>query len=68
MGDCAALQCGEARDFLCSSAIAWKMKLGRKFNQNVQVSYELDEIIHLFDVMIFVYVKVIANEPLCNVL
>ena len=37
-------------------------------NQIVYVNYALDELIHLFDVMKPVYDKVIANEPLCNVL
>ena len=39
-----------------------------KFNQIVYVNYTLDEFIYLLDVMILVYDKVIANEPLCNVL
>ena len=39
-----------------------------KFNQSVYVNYKLDELIHLLDVMISVYDKVIANELLCNVL
>ena len=39
-----------------------------KFNQTVYVTYKLDEFIYLLDVMNSVYDKVIANEPLCNVL
>ena len=39
-----------------------------KFNQIVYVNYTLDEFIYLLDVMNSVYYKVIANEPLCNVL
>ena len=39
-----------------------------KFNQIVYVNYKLDEFIYLLDVMKSVYDKVIANEPLCNVL
>ena len=39
-----------------------------KFNQIVYVNYTLDEFIYLLDVMISVYDKVIANEPVCNVL
>ena len=38
------------------------------FNQIVYVNYKLDEFIFLLDVMNSVYDKVIANEPLCNVL
>ena len=32
------------------------------------MNYKLDEFIFLLDVMNSVYDKVIANEPLCNVL
>ena len=39
-----------------------------KFNQIAYVNYKLDEFIYLLDVMNYVYDKVIANEPLCNVL
>ena len=39
-----------------------------KFNQVVYVNYKLDEFIYLLDVMNSVYDKVIASEPLCNVL
>ena len=39
-----------------------------KFNQFVNVNYKRDEFIFLLDVMNSVHDKVIANEPLCNVL
>ena len=39
-----------------------------KFNQIVFVNYKFDEFIYLLDVIHSVYDKVIANEPLCNVL
>ena len=39
-----------------------------KFNQIVYVNYKLDEFICLLDEMNSVYDKVIANEPVCNVL
>ena len=39
-----------------------------KFQQIVYVNYELDEFIYLLDVMNSVYDKVIANQPICNVL
>ena len=39
-----------------------------KFNQIVYVNCKLNEFIYLLDVMNSVYDKVIANEPLCNVL
>ena len=39
-----------------------------KFNQVVYVNYKLDEFIYLLDVMNSVFDKVIANEPVCNVL
>ena len=40
----------------------------QKFNQIDYVNNKLDEFIYLLDVMNSVYEKVIANEPLCNVL
>ena len=39
-----------------------------KFLQIVYVNYKLDEFIYLLDVMNSVYDKVIANQPICNVL
>ena len=39
-----------------------------KFQQIVYVNYKLDEFIYLLDVMNSVYDKVIANQPICNVL
>ena len=39
-----------------------------KFQQIVYVNYRLDEFIYLLDVMYSVYDKVIANQPICNVL
>ena len=39
-----------------------------KFQQIVYINYKLDEFIYLLDVMNSVYDKVIANQPICNVL
>ena len=39
-----------------------------KFQQIVYVNYNFDEFIYLLDVMNSVYDKVIANQPICNVL
>ena len=39
-----------------------------KFQQMVYVNYKLDEFVYLLDVMNSVYDKVIANQPICNVL
>ena len=39
-----------------------------KFQQIVYVNYRLDEFIYLLDVMNSVYDKVIADQPICNVL
>ena len=39
-----------------------------KFQQIVYVNYRLDEFIYLLDVMNSVYDKVLANQPICNVL
>ena len=45
-----------------------RKKEEEKFQQNVYVNYKLDEIIYLLDVMNSVYDKVIANQPICNIL
>ena len=45
----------------------WK-KEEEKFQQTVYVNYKLDESVYLLDVMNSVYDKVIANQPICNVL
>ena len=39
-----------------------------KFQQIVYVNYRLDEFVYLLDVMNSVYDKVIAKQPICNVL
>ena len=39
-----------------------------KFKQIVYVNFKLDEFVYLLDVMSSVYHKVIANQPICNVL
>ena len=39
-----------------------------KFQQTMYVNYRLDEFVYLLDVMNSVYDKVIANQPICNVL
>ena len=39
-----------------------------KFKEIAYVNYELDQFIYLLGVMNSVYDKVIANEPVCNVL
>ena len=39
-----------------------------KFQQTVYVNYKLDGFVHHLDVMNSVYYKVIANQPICNVL
>ena len=39
-----------------------------KFQQILYVNYKLDEFEYLLDVMNSVYDKVIANQPICNVL
>ena len=45
-----------------------RRKQEEKFQQIVYVNYKLDEIVYLLDVMYSVYDKVIANQPICNVL
>ena len=45
-----------------------RKKEDEKFQQIVCVNYKFDEFVYLLDVMNSVYGKVIANQPLCNVL
>ena len=45
-----------------------RKKEEEKFQQLVYVNYKLDEFIYLLDVMNSVYDKVIANQPICNIL
>ena len=37
-----------------------------KFQQIVYVNYGLDDLVYLLDVMISVYDKVFAKQPICN--
>ena len=39
-----------------------------KFQQILYVNYRVNEFIYLLDVMNLVYDKVIANQPICNIL
>ena len=66
--DYAALQCGEARTSYVQVRLFGRRKDEEKINQIVYVNYKLDEFIYLLDVINSVYDKVIADEPLCNVL
>ena len=45
-----------------------RKKKEEKFQKNVYVNYRLDEFLYLLDVMNSVYDKVIANQPICNIL
>ena len=45
-----------------------RKKEEEKFQQIVYVNYKLDEFVYLLDVMYSVNDKVIANQPICNVL
>ena len=45
-----------------------RKKEEENFQQIVYVNYKLDEFIYLLDVMNSVYDKVIANQPICNIL
>ena len=45
-----------------------RTKEEEKFQQIVYVNYKFDEFVYLPDVMNSVYDKVIANQPICNVL
>ena len=45
-----------------------RKKEEEKFQQIVYVKYKLDQFVYLLDVMNSVYDKIIANQPICNVL
>ena len=45
-----------------------RKKEEEKFEQIVYVNYRLDEFLYLLDVMISVYDKLIANQPIYNIL
>ena len=45
-----------------------RKKEEEKFQQIVYVNYKLDEFVYLLDVLNSMYYKVIANQPICNVL
>ena len=45
-----------------------RKKEEEKFEQSVYVNYRLDELVNLLDVMNSVYDKIIANQPICNIL
>ena len=45
-----------------------RKKEEEKFQQTVDVTYKLDGFTYLLDVMNSVYDKVIADQPICNVL
>ena len=45
-----------------------RKKEEEKFHQIVYVNYRLDEFLYLLDIMNSVYDKVIANQPICNIL
>ena len=45
-----------------------RKKEEEKFQQHVYVNYKLDDFVYLLDVMNSVYDKVVANQPICNVL
>ena len=45
-----------------------RKKQEEKFQQIVYVSYKLDELVYLLDVMNPVYDKVFDKQPICNIL
>ena len=45
-----------------------RKKEEEKFQHILYVNYKLDEFLYLLDVMKAVYDKVIANQPICNIL
>ena len=45
-----------------------RKKKEEKFQQILYVNYKVEEFIYLLDVMKSVYEKIIANQPICNIL
>ena len=45
-----------------------RQKEEEKFQQYVNVNYKLDEFVYLPDVLVSVYDKIFANQPICKVL
>ena len=45
-----------------------RKKEEEKFQQIVYANYRLDELVYLLDVMTSVYDKVVANQPICNII
>ena len=66
--DSATVQCGQAREFLCSSPIICKEKEDEKFQQIVYVKYKLEEVIYVTATMSSLYDTIITNQPICKVL
>ena len=52
---------------ICVTLLRYKNE-GEKFQQIVHVNYKLDELVYLLGVKNSVYDKVIAKQPICNVL
>ena len=68
---CVTLRGYKAENPEISYAHVWlfgRKKKEEKFQQVVSVNYKLDEFVYLLDVMNSVFDKVIANQPICNVL
>ena len=66
--DTAAIQGGKPRDLLCSGLSIRRGKEEENPQQILDKNYKLDEFVYLLDVMNSVCDKVIANQPICNVL
>ena len=63
-----AIQGEQPRHLLCSGSSIRTEDGGRKISTNCVRINKLDEFVYLLDVMNSVYGKVIANQPICNVL
>ena len=66
MREYAAVQCGQTREFMSSRHSICKK--GEIFQRIVYVKFKFDRFVYQLDVMNFVYDKVIANQPIVEVL
>ena len=66
--DTAAIQGGNPETSYAEVRLFGRKNEEEKIQQIVYVNFRLDEFIYLLDVMNSVYDKVIANQPICNVL
>ena len=66
--DTAAVQCGIAWKFICSSPNFCKLEGGREVSTSCLMNFKLEEFVGLLDLMNSVYDKFVTNQHIFNVL